>query len=101
MRSWPWFIKASNGGHFPGVGRVLARQGRDVLTILEPRCTHTADVDEVLTRLQSHHEVGSGNESGGDGMMSSVRVRTQVRMRMPMGMRIVRTCYIWRQRAEE
>nr|GEZ69762.1 hypothetical protein [Tanacetum cinerariifolium] len=46
---------------------VLARQGRDVLTILESQCTHTADVDEVLTRLQSQHEVGSGNESGGDG----------------------------------
>nr|GEZ78265.1 hypothetical protein [Tanacetum cinerariifolium] len=79
-------------GHIPGVGRVLARQGIDVLTILEPRCTHTADVDEVkktnmrlrkeidmlmkvvrsddtmfqlLTRLKSQHEVGSGSGSGG------------------------------------
>ncbi|GJT24081.1 hypothetical protein Tco_0894018 [Tanacetum coccineum] len=50
-------------GHIPGVGRVLAGQGRDVLTIPEPRCAHTADVDE----LQSQHEVGSGNGSGGGG----------------------------------
>ncbi|GKB50398.1 hypothetical protein Tco_0901151 [Tanacetum coccineum] len=31
-------------GHLPGVGRVLAGQGRDVL---EPRCTHIANVDEL------------------------------------------------------
>ncbi|GKC42563.1 hypothetical protein Tco_1060285, partial [Tanacetum coccineum] len=64
----------------------------DVLTIPEPRCTHIADVDEVktkkqaarkeinmlmkvvrsddkmsqlLTQLQSQHEVGSGSESDG------------------------------------
>nr|GEY26884.1 hypothetical protein [Tanacetum cinerariifolium] len=94
MRSWPWFAMASSGGHIPGVGKILARQGRDVLTILEPRCTHTTDVDEVkktnkrlrkeidmlmkavrsddmifqlLTRLQSQHEVGSGSMSGGGG----------------------------------
>nr|GEY66136.1 hypothetical protein [Tanacetum cinerariifolium] len=94
MRSWPWFARASSGWHIPGVGRVLARQGRDVLTILEPRCTHTVNVDEVkktnkqlrkeidmlmkvvrsddtmfqlLTRLQSQHEVGNDNRSGGSG----------------------------------
>ncbi|GKB54183.1 hypothetical protein Tco_0904936, partial [Tanacetum coccineum] len=34
--------------HILGVGRVLARQGRGVISINEPRCTHTnADVDEV------------------------------------------------------
>ncbi|GKD90577.1 hypothetical protein Tco_1366084, partial [Tanacetum coccineum] len=33
-------------GHIPGVDRVLAGQGRDVLAIPEPRCTHTAYVDE-------------------------------------------------------
>nr|GEW50132.1 hypothetical protein [Tanacetum cinerariifolium] len=52
-------------GHILGVGSVLARQGRDILTILEPRCTHIVDVDELLTRLQSQHEVGSGSGSGG------------------------------------
>nr|GEU49680.1 zinc finger, CCHC-type [Tanacetum cinerariifolium] len=30
--------------HILGVGRVLAEQGRDILTIPELRCTHTADV---------------------------------------------------------
>ncbi|GKA52410.1 hypothetical protein Tco_0745725 [Tanacetum coccineum] len=81
-------------GHIPGVGRVLAGQGRDVLSIPEPRCTHTANADEVkktnkqlrkeidmlmkvvrsddkmsqlLTQLQSQHEVGSGSGSGGGG----------------------------------
>ncbi|GKC76107.1 hypothetical protein Tco_1126881 [Tanacetum coccineum] len=35
-------------GHIPGVGRVLAGQGRGVISINEPRCTHTdADVNEV------------------------------------------------------
>nr|GFC90136.1 hypothetical protein [Tanacetum cinerariifolium] len=34
-------------GHIPGVVRFLAGQDRDILTINEPRCTHTADVDEV------------------------------------------------------
>ncbi|GKB98585.1 hypothetical protein Tco_0984722, partial [Tanacetum coccineum] len=35
-------------GHIPGVGRVLAGQGRFVISINEPRCTHTdADVYEV------------------------------------------------------
>nr|GEW02818.1 hypothetical protein [Tanacetum cinerariifolium] len=79
-------------GHIPGVGRVLTGRGRDFLVSPEPRCTHTADVDEVkrtskklkkqmdmimkvvrsddkmsqlLTQLQSHHEVGSGSRSGG------------------------------------
>ncbi|GKB97699.1 hypothetical protein Tco_0983836, partial [Tanacetum coccineum] len=81
-------------GHIPGVGRVLAGWGKDVLVSPEPRCTHTADVDELkrtnkqlkkqmdmimkvlrsddkmsqlLTQLQSQHEVGSGNGSGGGG----------------------------------
>ncbi|GKB68554.1 hypothetical protein Tco_0929966, partial [Tanacetum coccineum] len=80
-------------GYIPGVDRVLAGQGRGVISINEPRCTHiNADVDEVkeentklrkelnmlmtvvrsddrmsqlLTQLQSQHEVGSGNGSGG------------------------------------
>nr|GEV79879.1 reverse transcriptase domain-containing protein [Tanacetum cinerariifolium] len=34
-------------GHIPGVGRVLAGRGRDVFMSPEPRCTHTADVDEL------------------------------------------------------
>ncbi|GKB49180.1 hypothetical protein Tco_0899933 [Tanacetum coccineum] len=81
-------------GHITDVGRVLAGRGRDVLMSPEPRCTHTADVDELkrtnkklkkqmdmimnvvrsddkmsqlLTQLQSQHEVGSGSGSGGGG----------------------------------
>ncbi|GJZ30478.1 hypothetical protein Tco_0575525 [Tanacetum coccineum] len=79
-------------GHMPGLGRVLAGRGRDVLVSPEPRCTHTADVDELkrtnkrlkkqmdmimkvvrrddkmsqlLTQLQSQYNVGSGSGSGG------------------------------------
>ncbi|GJT50628.1 hypothetical protein Tco_0976785 [Tanacetum coccineum] len=78
--------KGKQRGHIPGVGRVLAGRGRDVISINEPRCTHTyVDVDE----LESQHEVGGGNESGGGRMMSQARIRT------PSGMRRVRTCYIW------
>nr|GEY15872.1 hypothetical protein [Tanacetum cinerariifolium] len=78
-------------GHILGVGRVLTGRGRDVLLSPEPRCMHTVDVDELkrtnkqlkkqmdmimklvrcddkmfqlLTQLQSQHEVGSGNGSG-------------------------------------
>nr|GEV87894.1 hypothetical protein [Tanacetum cinerariifolium] len=88
--------------HIPGVVRVLARQGRDVLTIPEPRCTHTADVNEVkkenkqlgkdinmlmkvvrsddkmsqlLTQLQLQHEVVSGSGSAVARMMSRARKR--------------------------
>ncbi|GKA65936.1 hypothetical protein Tco_0765643 [Tanacetum coccineum] len=60
--------KGQAAGHNPGVGRVLARQGRDVIFINEPQCTHTdADVDELLTQLESHHEVSGGSGSGGVG----------------------------------
>ncbi|GKF82888.1 hypothetical protein Tco_0244544, partial [Tanacetum coccineum] len=34
-------------GHIPSVGRVLAGHDRDILTIPEPRCTYTVDVNEV------------------------------------------------------
>ncbi|GKB75756.1 hypothetical protein Tco_0942651, partial [Tanacetum coccineum] len=79
-------------GHILGVGRVLARQDRSIISINEPRCTHTdADVNEVkeenkklrkeinmlmtvvrsndrmsqlLTQLQLQHEVGGGSDSG-------------------------------------
>nr|GEW96941.1 hypothetical protein [Tanacetum cinerariifolium]GEZ40376.1 hypothetical protein [Tanacetum cinerariifolium] len=87
MRSWPWFARASSGGYIPGVGRVLARQGRDVLTILEPvdedKKTNKqlrneidmlikvvmsdATMFQLLMRLQSKHEVKSGSGIGGDG----------------------------------
>ncbi|GKB87296.1 serine-threonine/tyrosine-protein kinase catalytic domain-containing protein [Tanacetum coccineum] len=87
--------KGKQRGHIPGVGRVLAGQGRDVISINEPRGTYTdADVDEVkednnrlrkelamlrtvvrsddrmsqlLTQLESQHEVGGGSGSGGGG----------------------------------
>nr|GEV98454.1 hypothetical protein [Tanacetum cinerariifolium] len=82
-------------GHIPGVSRVLAGQGRDAISINEPRCTHTnADVDEVnednkrlrkelamlrtiirsddrmsqlLTQLESEHEIDSDSGSGRGG----------------------------------
>ncbi|GJY93784.1 hypothetical protein Tco_0509566 [Tanacetum coccineum] len=87
--------KGKQRGHIPDVGRVLAGQGRDAISINKPQCTHThTDVDEVkeentplrkelsmlrtiiwsddqmsqlLTQLESQHEVGGGNESGGGG----------------------------------
>ncbi|GKA03679.1 hypothetical protein Tco_0676460 [Tanacetum coccineum] len=37
-------------GNLPGLGRVLAGQGKDVL---EPRFTHTADVDELKRTTRS------------------------------------------------
>nr|GEW79564.1 hypothetical protein [Tanacetum cinerariifolium] len=78
-------------GHIPGVGRVLAGKGKDVLDVLVPRCNHTSDVDELkginkqlqkqigmitkamssddmysqlFMQLQSQHE--SGSDSGCD-----------------------------------
>nr|GEV21995.1 hypothetical protein [Tanacetum cinerariifolium] len=56
--------KGKQQGHIPSVGRVLARQGRDAISISEPRYTHThVDVDE----LESQHGVGGGSGSGGGG----------------------------------
>ncbi|GKE05514.1 hypothetical protein Tco_1397532, partial [Tanacetum coccineum] len=63
-------------GHILGVGRVLAGKGRDVLMSREPRCTHTADVDELKRTNKQlkkqidmimKHEVGSGSGSSGGG----------------------------------
>ncbi|GJS72499.1 hypothetical protein Tco_0705340 [Tanacetum coccineum] len=34
-------------GHIPGVGRVLAGRGKDVLDVPVPQCNHTSDVDEL------------------------------------------------------
>ncbi|GJZ24864.1 hypothetical protein Tco_0562323 [Tanacetum coccineum] len=78
-------------GHIPGVGRVLAGRGKDVLDVPVPRCNHTSDVDELkrsnkqlqkqidmitkamssddrysqlFTQLQSQHESGSGSGCG-------------------------------------
>ncbi|GKC91662.1 hypothetical protein Tco_1152311 [Tanacetum coccineum] len=63
-------------GHIPGVGRVLAGRGRDVLVSPEPRYAHTADVDE-LKRINKQlkkqmdmimkYDGGSGSRSGGVG----------------------------------
>ncbi|GJR38788.1 hypothetical protein Tco_1214472 [Tanacetum coccineum] len=74
-------------GHIPGVGRVLAGRGKDVLGVPAPRCNHTFDVNELkrsnkqlqkhidmitramssndmysqlFTQLKSQHESGSG-----------------------------------------
>ncbi|GKC32750.1 hypothetical protein Tco_1040044 [Tanacetum coccineum] len=81
-------------GHIPGVGRVLAGRGKDVLDVPVPRCNHTSDVDELkrsnkqlqkqidmitkamssddrysqlFTQLQSQHESGSGSGCGAGG----------------------------------
>ncbi|GJV65718.1 hypothetical protein Tco_1476546 [Tanacetum coccineum] len=86
--------KGKQRGHIPGVGRVLAGRDKDVLDVPEPRCNHTFDVDELkrnnkqlkkqmdmimkvvrsddkmsqlLTQLQSQHDIGSGNGSGAGG----------------------------------
>nr|GEX80847.1 hypothetical protein [Tanacetum cinerariifolium] len=77
--------------HIPGVGRVLAGRGKDVLDVPVPRCNHTFDVNELkisnkqlqkqidmttkamssdyrmsqlFVQLQSQHENGSGSRSG-------------------------------------
>ncbi|GKE24600.1 hypothetical protein Tco_1436112 [Tanacetum coccineum] len=42
-------------GHIPGVGRVLARRGKDILDV------------PLFTQLQSQHESGSSSESGAAG----------------------------------
>ncbi|GKD38220.1 hypothetical protein Tco_1258427, partial [Tanacetum coccineum] len=34
-------------GHIPGVGRVLAGRGKDVLDVPMPRCNHTFNVNEL------------------------------------------------------
>ncbi|GKG48056.1 hypothetical protein Tco_0509941, partial [Tanacetum coccineum] len=34
-------------GHIPGVGRVLAGRGKDVLDVPVPRYNHTSDVNEL------------------------------------------------------
>ncbi|GKE55311.1 hypothetical protein Tco_1494496 [Tanacetum coccineum] len=87
--------KGKQRGHIPNVGRVLAELGRDAISINKPQCTHThTDVDEVkeentplrkelsmlrtiirsddqmsqlLTQLESQHEVGGASKSGGGG----------------------------------
>ncbi|GJZ06477.1 probable carboxylesterase 12 [Tanacetum coccineum] len=68
--------KGKQRGHIPVVGRVLAGQGRDAISINEPRCTHTDaevvtvnddHVSEMLTQLESQHEVCGGRGSGGGG----------------------------------
>ncbi|GJU20430.1 hypothetical protein Tco_1153772 [Tanacetum coccineum] len=86
--------KGKQRGHIPGVGQVLAGRSKDVLDVPVPRCNHTSDVDELkrnnkqlkkemdmimkvvrsddkmsqlLTQLQSQHDIGSGNGSGAGG----------------------------------
>nr|GFA58408.1 hypothetical protein [Tanacetum cinerariifolium] len=44
-------------GHIPGVGRVLAGKGKDILDVSVPRCNHTFDI-------QSQHESGSDSGCG-------------------------------------
>ncbi|GJV13082.1 hypothetical protein Tco_1354623 [Tanacetum coccineum] len=87
--------KGKRRGHIPGVGRVLAEQGRDAISINEPRGTYTdVDVDELkeeakrtrrelelrrrvirsddrmsqmYKQLESQHELGGGSRSDGGG----------------------------------
>ncbi|GJS29929.1 patatin-like protein 2 [Tanacetum coccineum] len=104
-------------GHISGVGRVLAGRGMDVLDVLEPRCNHTSDVNELkrnnkqlkkqmdmimkvvrsdekmsqlLMQLQSQHDVGSSSGSGAGEDDESGDDEDVTRMR------IARRCYIWR-----
>nr|GEU77911.1 zinc finger, CCHC-type [Tanacetum cinerariifolium] len=52
-------------GHILSVGRFLAKQGRDVISINEPQFMHT---DTDVDKLESQHKVGgsSGSVGGGD-----------------------------------
>ncbi|GKE81687.1 hypothetical protein Tco_1551687 [Tanacetum coccineum] len=52
-------------GHIPGVGRVLAGRGKDVLDVPVPRCNHTPDVNE-LKRSYNESGVAEDDESGDD-----------------------------------
>ncbi|GKC53828.1 hypothetical protein Tco_1076573 [Tanacetum coccineum] len=95
-------------GHIPGVGRVLAGRGKDVLDVPVPRCNHTSDVNELkrsnkqlqkqidmITKAMSSERSFSHSMRAGvarPGMMSRAMMRTPTRMRR---MRIVRRCYIW------
>ncbi|GKG16566.1 hypothetical protein Tco_0361523 [Tanacetum coccineum] len=61
-------------GHIPGVSRVLAGRGRDILVSPEPLCTHTADVNELKRtnkqlkkQMDMIMKVGIGSGSGGAG----------------------------------
>ncbi|GKF26958.1 hypothetical protein Tco_0082852, partial [Tanacetum coccineum] len=80
--------KGKQRGHIPSVGRVLTGRGKDIVDVLEARCNHTSDVDEIkrtnkqlkkhmdmimkvvrsddkmsqlLTQLLSQNDVGSGS----------------------------------------
>ncbi|GJY97890.1 hypothetical protein Tco_0514800 [Tanacetum coccineum] len=57
--------------HILGVGRVLARRGKDVLDVPIDMITNAMSSDdrysELFTQLQSQHESGSSSESGAAG----------------------------------
>ncbi|GKB59716.1 hypothetical protein Tco_0915902, partial [Tanacetum coccineum] len=53
-------LKGQQRGHIPDVGRVLAGQGRDAISINEPRGT----IDDRMSQLLTQLEVGGGSWSG-------------------------------------
>ncbi|GKD64147.1 hypothetical protein Tco_1306255, partial [Tanacetum coccineum] len=55
-------------GHIPGVGRVLAGRGKDVLGVPVPRCNHTSDVNDLKKSTPGCYESesGSGSDAAGD-----------------------------------
>ncbi|GKD42596.1 hypothetical protein Tco_1267241 [Tanacetum coccineum] len=55
-------------GHIPGVGRVLAGRGKDVLDVLMPRCNHTSDVKRSNKQLQKQIDMITKAMSSDDRM---------------------------------
>ncbi|GJS20395.1 hypothetical protein Tco_0449027 [Tanacetum coccineum] len=54
-------------GHIPGVGRVLAGRGKDVLDVPMPRCNHTSDVNELKrSKSSSRSRLTCGSGAAGD-----------------------------------
>ncbi|GJV55292.1 hypothetical protein Tco_1456297 [Tanacetum coccineum] len=117
--------KGKKRGHIPGVSSVLTEKRKTAIFINEPRGTYIdAEIDEIkeeakrtrrelhllrrvvssddhmsqmLTQLESHHEIGGGSESGsgGVGIMSRSGMRMSAGMRTLTGMRRFNTFYIW------
>ncbi|GKD39575.1 hypothetical protein Tco_1259782 [Tanacetum coccineum] len=40
-------LPSETSRHIPGVSRVLAGRGKDVIDVPKPRCNHNSDVDEI------------------------------------------------------
>ncbi|GJR38133.1 hypothetical protein Tco_1213817 [Tanacetum coccineum] len=89
--------KGKQQGHISGVGRVLAGQGRDAISINEPRCRHThADVDKVKedNKRLRQELVMLRMVIKSDDRMSQLLTQLESQHDAD-GMWRVRTCYIW------